>query len=474
MKCFKKNWTRIFVSGLLTVTFFHAYSQTIVSDSKELEKAFSLAIKVVEGNVRNGILAAGGDYGGEWTRDIAINSWNAASLLWPQVAEKSLWSVTINRDTIGHQYWDKIIWSIAALHHYYVNGDRMFLKQAFICSKNTMKQLESTQFDLHSGLFMGPSVFNDGIAGYPEPIFDPGNLSTFVLDHPNSHRIKCLSTNVTYYAAYKALEKMSQILGVHEEGTFRKNAVHLRDNILKNLYNANTNTFNYLSDHNGKADRSQEGLGIVFAAIFDIPDVKKAKAVIAKAHVSKFGIPSIYPDFPRYSPDTPGRHNNIIWPMVNGFFAKAAIHTGNYDQFEHELNSLTHLALDEDKGNMDFREIYSPYTGAAFGGWQSNRLTPSCKRQTWSATAYIDMVLYGVVGMRFNDAEGITFKPFMPANMSKIQINNLKYRNQYLNISVEGRGTKLKNMYVNGVKAEGSAIGHLPLEKNDIRIEMTL
>lgn len=160
--------------------------------------------------------------------------------------------------------------------------------------------------------------------------------------------------------------------------------------------------------------------------------------------------------------------------MVNGFYAKAAIHTGNYKRFEHELNSLTHLAIDEDKGNMDFREIYSPYTGAPFGGWQSNQLTNSCRKQTWSATAYIDMILYGVVGMRFNNAEGITFSPFMPANISKIQLNKVKYRDQYLNISVEGRGTKVKGMYVNGVKASGASIGHLPQKNNDIRIVVTM
>ncbi|RXF71865.1 MGH1-like glycoside hydrolase domain-containing protein [Arcticibacter tournemirensis] len=472
MKRFKKYWGRSSAFVLLAISSVSADAQTIVSDNKDVEKAFKLAIQVVEGNERDGILAAGGDYGGEWTRDIAINSWNAASLLWPEVAEKSLWSVTINKDSIGHQYWDKIIWSIAALHHYYVNGDRAFLQQAFTCTKNTMLQLENTQFDQQSGLFMGPSVFNDGIAGYPEPVFDPSNLSTFVLDHRNSHRIKCLSTNATYYEAYRVLEKMSQILRTNEDGQFRSKATRLKDNILKNLYSANTNTFNYLLDHTGKADRSQEALGISFAAFFDILDIKKAKDVIAKAHVSKFGIPSVYPDFPRYSADTPGRHNNIIWPMVNGFYAKAAIHTGNYDRFEHELSSLTHLAIDKDKGNMDFREIYSPYTGAAFGGWQSNKLTLSCRRQTWSATAYIDMILYGVVGMRFDNADGITFRPYMPSDISRIQINKVRYRGRYLNISVEGKGSKIKAMYVNGAKASNATVGHLPQQNNDIRIVM--
>jgi hypothetical protein len=83
-------------------------AQKLVSDNPLLNDAFKLAIQTVDINTRRGILAAGGDYGGEWTRDIAINSWNAASLLRPDVAEKSLWSVTIHKDTIGHQYWDII------------------------------------------------------------------------------------------------------------------------------------------------------------------------------------------------------------------------------------------------------------------------------------------------------------------------------------------------------------------------------
>ncbi len=82
----------------------NAFSQELISDNPEVTDAFRLAVQTVDINTRRGILAAGGDYGGEWTRDIAINSWNGISLLRPAVAERSLWSVTLNRDTIGHQY----------------------------------------------------------------------------------------------------------------------------------------------------------------------------------------------------------------------------------------------------------------------------------------------------------------------------------------------------------------------------------
>ena len=118
----KERTIKIFCAISLCVSM-NAFAQELSSDNPALNDAFKLAVQTVDINIRRGILAAGGDYGGEWTRDISINSWNGVSLFRPQVAEQSLWSVTINKDTIGHQYWDKILWSIAACNHYCVTGD---------------------------------------------------------------------------------------------------------------------------------------------------------------------------------------------------------------------------------------------------------------------------------------------------------------------------------------------------------------
>ena len=303
---------------LLLCTSTLAVAQDIMCDNPAITDAFTLALRTVDINTRRGILAAGGDYGGEWTRDIAINSWNGVSLLRPCIAERSLWSVTVHRDTIGHQYWDKILWAIAAYNHFLVTGDKAFLRQAYICSANTMSELERTTFDNAYGLFTGPSVFNDGIAGYPEPIFEPGNYSSGVLEHKNSRTIKCLSTNCVYYGAYVALEGMCNALredGVNARSYHRK-ADTLKHNIITRFYHADKNTFAYLIDHEGALHEWQEGLGISFAVLFGIIDGEKAHRLIENAVVSKYGIASIYPDFPRYSPEKPGRHNNIIWPMV--------------------------------------------------------------------------------------------------------------------------------------------------------------
>ena len=69
-----------------------------------LDKAFTLAVETLFKNTPDSLIKAGGSYGGEWTRDVSINSWNAAALLMPEKTAHSLWSVTKdNRTFIGHQ-----------------------------------------------------------------------------------------------------------------------------------------------------------------------------------------------------------------------------------------------------------------------------------------------------------------------------------------------------------------------------------
>jgi glycogen debranching enzyme len=445
-----KTFFKTILVLLLLAIWQNVLPQELVSSNKKLDTAFKLAVNTIDKNTRDGILAAGADYGGEWTRDISINSWNGVSLLRPETARNSLWSVTVKHDTIGHQYWDKIIWVIGAFNHYKVTGDTSFLREAYYCSKKTIESLEKHYFDKSFGLFAGPSVFNDGIAAYPEPIFDKANLSSSVLDHKNSAAIKCLSTNCIYYGAYNAIVEMGKTLHLKnkliEEDFIKAN--ELKKNILKHLYDSKRKKFYYLIDHRGIKDSSQEGLGISFAIIFGILNNRDAGILAEKIHISKYGITSVYPDFPRYSREQPGRHNNIVWPMVNGFWAKACKQIGDYKKFTYELMNLADLALDEDKGNNNFREIYNPYSGKPDGGWQSDHVWESCNHQSWSATAFISMITDGVFGLSF-DNRGIYLKPYLPDGLNTIEIRDIKYRSAILNINITGSGAHIKSFKVN-------------------------
>jgi len=217
---------------------------------------------------------------------------------------------------------------------------------------------------------------------------------------------------------------------------YQQKSTALKNNIIKHLYDQNTNTFDYLIDQNGHVNNSQEGLGISFAVIFGIADKAQAKQVISQAKVSKYGITSIYPDFPRFSHDKPGRHNNIIWPMVNGFFAKAAITAADYNAFTNELYALTHLALDEDKGNYDFREIYN-----------------------------------GVIGLRFNE-NALVFMPYLPEGVEHIELKDLAYRNSILKITIKGKGSTVKTFTVDGRAQKNHLLASTIQGRHEVYIEV--
>ena len=432
-------------------TSHNAQDFPVLKTSKpNVDKAFTLAVETLFKNTPDSLIKAGGEYGGEWTRDVSINSWNAAALLMPEKTAYSLWSVTTdNRSFIGHQYWDHIIWVTAAYDFYQKTGDKAFLRQAYVASANTMKKLENEQFDADYGMFMGPSVFNDGIAGYEEPVFDTAHRSSYVLDFPGSKRIKCLSTNSIYYNAYVTLAKMAALEGDKAaEKAYTKKAADLRTAIRKNLFDAKNGKLNYLVDAEGNVHPHQETLGVAFAILFGIVNDAEAKQVISNVYTGKHGAPSIYPHFKRFDKEHPGRHNQIVWPFVNAFWADAAYSKGRKDIFSFELQNLADLAINS---NNCFYEIYNEETGAVDGGWQQGGHWGSVYDQTWSATGYIRMILTDLLGLRFTP-QGLTINPDVKLlnEFGVEQLSNLRYLYGRLNISVNGKGSKLAAVKVNG------------------------
>ena len=239
------------------------------TDCPKVNEAWELAVKTVRYNIRDSILAAGADYGGEWTRDVAINTWNGTDLFIPEVMERSLWHVTDGRRTVGHQYWDKIIWVQGAYYHYLLTRDTNFLKEAYICSRNTMKQLETVAYDPSYGLFTGPSVFNDGISAFEEPIYDASKPDLSGVMQHNTRNIKCLSTNCVYYMAYRALNEMHRILGETEHVEYAGKAETLKENIRRNFFSPRGKLY-YAIDEQGGVHKHQEALGNAFAILSGI------------------------------------------------------------------------------------------------------------------------------------------------------------------------------------------------------------
>lgn len=412
---------------------------------------------------------AGGGYEQPWTRDAAVNAWNAGSLLAPGVARNTLWSV-VTRQPDGalvvqqdDQWWDQVVWVPAAWHHYLVTGDRTFLADAYRTAATTLALRESSQWDERYGLFAGPSFFNDGIAGYPDALALPDDgASSFVLDHPDAVTQLALSTNALYHGAYLSLAAMADELGrdaTTAQG-YRRRATDLAAAVERHLWQPGRGRYGYTIPVRGPASGElqdyQEGAGLAFAVLLGVADGARARAVVDGARVSPHGITDVHPRFGRYvAAGHAGRHNDIVWPVVQGFWAEAAARTGHAPAFAREVEALARLFA----RTGSWFEIYDAGTGAVDGGFQTGHVWESQPDQTWSATAFLRAVHAGLFGLRPRP-DGLDLAPVLPAGWGEVTLTGLPYRAAELTLRLRGAGTRVVSLTVDGERVDDGP--HLP------------
>lgn len=489
------NKTSLFLLSILTCLLFVNYQlksqpanpQTSESSSAitlpsllvngesthRIAKAFRIALGDITGNIQHHqsgqltqkvpCLYAGLVYGKPWTRDAAINVWNGFGLLAPEISKNTLLAQTEidanGRSIIGGQYWDKIIWAIGAWNYYLYSGDQDFLTFAYETTDNTLYQLQQEEYSTETGLFRGPAVYGDGVAAYPviysrhQSDEKSGSYSGIEqwpeanqdLKYPSGQGIpmQTLSTNAVYYQVFVLLQKMEKAMGRPTNQLWEIWHQSLRSSINLQLWNETKGNYNYLIDPFGGSD-AQEGMGIAFALMFGIANEEQAGQIFETTVVEPAGIPCVYPSFPRYRIDTLdsyGRHSGTVWPHIQGFWADAAMQFGQTDIFLHEFNALT----DHATRDYQFVEIYHPTKGTAYGGLQEPHLKNQTEwfcgeRQSWSATAYLRMILFNIMGMDISET-GISFQPFLPPGVEDISILGLRYRDMIIDIHIsKGNG----------------------------------
>lgn len=274
------------------------YLQT---NNKEINTAYRLAIATLAANIlpfQDGILTrpepviiAGLGYSTPWTRDAAINTWNAGALICPEISRSTLESVLTEKDgilRIGGEYWDAIIWVTGAWQLYLCTGDREFLALAYRAAVNSLAYFEATEFDAEKNLFRGPACYGDGIAAYPDVYARHGTSA--IMTFAKQNRELCvdtgvgipmfaLSTNCLYYHAYVLADKMAAALGL-PCSAYAEKAARLKNSVNAHFWSEEKQNYTYLCDPFGGCDH-QEGLGASFALLFGIADDEKAETVLA-------------------------------------------------------------------------------------------------------------------------------------------------------------------------------------------------
>lgn len=463
----------------------------------DIDRAFRIALGDITGNIlqfKDGLLEeekkviiAGMDYNTPWTRDAAINTWNGCGLLYPNISKNTMLSVLKKDDNdrviIGGQYWDAVIWVTGAWSYYLYTGDQEFLKLALDAAKNSLEFFEATEFNQELNLFRGAACYGDGVGAYPERYTKTNGHSTIThWVEVNRDKISkigfglpiyALSTNCLYYNAYSILNLMIDELDQKSVVNWKEKAEKLKEAINQKFWSEEKGRYIYIIDEHGNCD-FQEGIGLSFALLFGIADNEKKNKIFENTYVTSYGIPCLWPVFKRYKEmgnNIFGVHNGSVWPHIQGFWSESAIKSGKKELFLHELKSLAQNVC-RDK---HFAEYYSPYTGEIDNGYQEGwYMYPVYKihdwepasRQTWSATSFLRMILFGILGMEFT-SDGIIFNPYIPWNMDEVVMKNIAYREMIINIEIKGKGSNINKFFINGqLYSENKLSAEMSGEKN--------
>lgn len=429
-----------------------------------------------EGAAAAWYVRAGGGYEEPWTRDASINSWAAASWLIPEVAEATLRKVCEERYggaviAQDNQWWDQVIWVVAANRHAQLTGDREFLVWAEGVARRSLAIADAERFVPRYGLFRGGAVMADGISGYPDDVVEPGNESSFVLDHPRAHEILALSANLVHAAAYAALGEMAETLGATGSAEHER-ADRLMEAIDTHFRHSEGYGYLLVPGRDGEPDRlddSQEVLGLAMLLLSGHLGPDEAHRLIAGTHREPYGVVPVWPAFQRFAPARPGRHNVIVWPWITALWVAGIGHAGTCAEFGEELSRLTELTAVAD---FSYPEVQNAQTGAPDGGWQVDqhwtgeyvagvgRHWRSEPDQTWSATCLLGVVIGSLLGLE-PTRHGLRIAPALPPGHDHVRLRGLRYGSALLDIEVTGQGRRLVSLTIDGEEHD-PALGMLP------------
>jgi glycogen debranching enzyme len=406
------------------------------------DAAYRQAMADIAGDTVRGRFIAGQDWTQLWTRDSAYAIDSGAGLARPEAAMATLRAMTRRdragevwvQDSCGHfggwpNLTDAVVGAVGAWSLYTTSGDREFLRWSCDVTKNSLARAEREVFDAGSGLFKGCSTFMESNSGYPGKYAHKGALVG---------RTKALSTNLLHYRGYVLAARMGELLGDDVSG-LRAKAAALKDAVNNRLWLPDKGYYAYYEDENGVASDRMEGIGEAFAILWGVAGEARTASILAKTPVTPQGIPCLWPQYPEWTDyrrtNADYYHNGMVWPFVQGYWARATAAQRDVSRFGAELEKL--LALSRNDGT--FHEFYRPEHGEPDGS----------PRQLWSAAGYLSMIHHGLFGMDF-EPDCIRFGPVVPPGFTGLSLTGLRYRAMTLDLRLSGSGSTVARFDLDG------------------------
>lgn len=271
-------------------------------------------------------------------------------------------------------------------------------------------------------------------------------------------RSEAMGTNVMYAAALDAVSEMASILGKKKEAAeWQKKADDLAAAIDKRFWLEDKGyygVYTYGRD-NLIVNPREETLGESLAILFDVAPADRQKSISENVPHTPFG-PAIF--FPQIS-DIPNYHNNALWPFVASYWALAQAKAGNEQGTLEGIGSVFRpaalFATNKENFNLDNGDIFTELNS-------SNML--------WSLSGNLALTNRILFGLHF-EKDGLLIKPFVPQALAdNRRLENFNYRGARLDISVNGYGSNVKSLTLNGKSLDPSKPIPAKMLKGDCRI----
>lgn len=404
-------------------------------------------------------LRTGKEWSGVWTRDVSYSILLSMAYLQPEASMISLMKKVdsmgrIIQDTGSGGAWpvstDREIWGIAAYEVYKVTGDRKWLEYIYPIIKRSLETDAKSVYDDETGLVKGETSFIDWREqSHPK-----------WMQCADIYNTETLSTSIVHAQAWKVLSEIAAELG-HKK--VAQEALTMSDKIA-----AGVNRYLWMADKgyygmylygrdNLIMNPRAETLGESLAIMWDVADADRAKTITENNPTTPFGATIFYPQIA----DMPSYHNNSLWPWVGCWWAIANAKAGNEDGVMQGIGAIMRPAAlfctNKENFNLDNGDIYTELNS-------SNML--------WCLSGNLALTHRILFGIEYGK-DRLIFHPFVPKSLGgELKLDNFKYRDAVLDITVKGYGNVIKSFTVNGKPQDPEILAKKARGKMDVLIVM--
>ena len=421
-----------------------------------LQAVYSLAAQELQANLNpEGLLLAGANWSTVWTRDMAYAAALGTAMANPAATRTSLESRVkdgvVLQDTGTGGGWpvstDRVAWALGAWSLYQVQGDTSWLAWCVQVLEATLAQ-DVAVFPAGECLRPGETSFIDWREqSYPDWMTPADIAASYAF-----------GTNVLHYLSRQILVRMLRELDRENEAAVHAEAAAaLAAEIRECFWSAGSGHFGMMRTAEGYLDERVDSLATALAVLCGVAGDHAAQVMAHLPH-SPFGIPVFTPYKSRVAA---AYHNRSVWPFVQAYVLLAQAELQDAAGAAFSMAALLRSAL----AFGSCKENFHAETGEAADTLQNS------DRQLWSVAGMLGMYYYAIFGIKF-EGDNLVIQPCVPREFRGSHwLTGLRIRNMVLDIHVNGYGTEVWSVMVDG-KPDSPII---PLDtEGRIQIELEL